>query len=202
MVYSKTLICNMALASVGVTARIQDVDNEISNEANNCRLFYDHLVELLHETCEWPFAMREVQLVDLETPPDEWAFRYKYPVDCKLAIKIKNPALRTPGTDGKIPFEVRDLTDGYGKVILCDAEDAILVYNKLITDPALYNSSFVQALSMGLGSHLAMPLRVDPNITKYVQGQFSNWLAEAVNFKQREQREDVEPDSEMQTVRN
>lgn len=201
MAYSKTIICNMALAHVGVTARITDVDNEKSNEAINCRLFYDHIVELLHETCEWPFALREVALVNLGLPVNQWAFRYKYPVDCKLAVRIQNPAARTPGTDQKIPFTVRNLTDAYGKSILTDQASAILEYNTLITDPNLYNSSFVEALALGLGSHVGMPLRCDPNITKFVQAQFSNWLAEAVNFKQREQRDDVEPNSEMQTTR-
>ena len=201
MVYSKAIICNMALAHVGVTARIQDVDNENSNEAINCRLFYDHIVDLLLETCLWPFAERDFTLADVGSPPPEWAKRYKYPVDCKYAAFIKNPALRTPGTDGKIPFIVKDLHDGYGKCILTDLEDAILVGNYIVTDPNKFSSSFVQAGAMGLASHVAMPLRVDANITKFVQAQFTNWLAEAVNFKQREQRDDPEPNSEMQTVR-
>lgn len=201
MPYSKTIACNMGLSIVGVVARIQDVDNEISNEAAICRLWFDHLVELLHETCPWPFATRQIPLADVGSPPDDYAYRYKYPVDCKLAIKIVNPASRTPGTDQGIPFVIRDLQDGYGKCILTDQADAVLEYNTLVTDPAKWNSSFMQALSMGIGAHVGMPLRVDANIVKYAQGQFTNWLAEAINFKQREQKDDPEPRSEFHTVR-
>lgn len=191
----------MGLSTVGVNARIQDVDTENSPEANVCRLWFDHLVELLHETCAWPFATRQNPLINVGTPPDDWAFRYKYPVDCKLVIKIVNPAVRTPGTEQGVPFVVRDLQDGYGKCILTDMEDAHIEYNTLVTDPAKWNSSFMQALTMGIGAHIAMPLRVDPNIVKLMQGQFSNWLAEAVNFKQREQKDDPNPQSEFHRVR-
>lgn len=198
---SKSLICNMALGHCGVVARIEDVDNEFSNEAIVCKLYFDHITEVLHETCAWPFATRREELADLGTPPDDWAYRYKYPTDCKLAQKIVNPAARTPGTDRKIPFEVIDLDDAYGKAILTDQPDAILQFNRLTTDVTLWSSSFVQAHSMGMAAHIAMPLRVDTNIVRYVGAQFSNWLAEAVNLKQRERQDDPEPQSEFATTR-
>lgn len=196
MPYSKTIISNMALAHCGINARIQDVDNEKSNEANQCRLFFDHIVELVLEACPWPFATRRVVLQNLGSPPDEWAFRYKYPADCKLAIKIVNPSARTETNSQRIPFEIVDEEDGYGQCILTDQDDAVLKCNKLILDPGRFTASFAQAVAMGLGAHIATPLRVDPSITKVVQNNFNGWLAEAVNFKQREQQEDVEPDSE------
>lgn len=197
MPYSKTIISNMALAHCGVNARIQDVDNEKSNEANQCRLFFDHIVELVLEACEWPFATVFIPLQSLGDPPDGWAYRYKKPANCKLAIKIVNPATRTEATGQKIPFVIVDDEDGYGECILCDLEAAVLKCNRLILDPGRFTSSFAQAVAMGLASHIAMPLRVDGGIVKNVQNQFNGWLAEAVNFKQREQQEDVEPDSEL-----
>ena len=41
----------------------------------------------------------------------------------------------------------------------------------------------------------------NPNIAKNLMNQFSNWLSEAVNFQQREQREDVDPVSEFERMR-
>lgn len=203
MTYSKNIISNMALAACGVNESIDDVDNENTNAAIQCRLFYDHIIALLHGVCEWDFALTEEQLVpvDYAQTNNLWRFTYKYPTDCKLALRIQNPAVRTPGQDQQIPFKVRNLTGGYGKVIMTDMENAVLEYNTLITDPALFNPQFAQAASLGIGAHIAAPLRVDPSLMKLVQGNFSGWLAEAVNTKQREQTDDSEPDSEFITTR-
>lgn len=192
----------MALGGVGVTARIDDVDNDTSTEAYNCRLFYDQCVSQILETKEWPFACVRVPLADLGTPPADWAFRYKYPTDCALALKIVNPYMRTPGTDERIPFKVRKLTDAYGKAIFCDLKDAELEYNQAITDPNLFSSAFIQAVSMCLSSYIAMPLRVDPKIAAYAAQQFNGWLEEATNLSLREQQEDPYPQSQFQTARS
>lgn len=206
-VYDKTQISNMMLAHCGITGQIDDVDNEDTNEAINCRLFFDHVRGILLETREWPFALRRDPLALQGAPTvgadtTEWAYRYKYPTNCKLALRILNPAVRTPATGQKIPFKIVDLRDGYGKAILTDQADAVLEYNHDEDDVSKFSSSFVSALALGGASHIVMPLRVDPNISNQVRSQFSNWLAEASNLVSREQQEDNEPDSEFQSVRS
>lgn len=203
MTYSKNVIANMALGHCCIGTSIDDVDNEISNEAIQCRRFYDHVVKLLHGVCEWDFALVEVPLVivDYVQTNQQWAYVYKYPVDCELAVRIQNPAVRTPGEDQQIPFKVKNFAGGYGKVILCDLEDAVLEYNTLVADENLWNANFAQADALGLAAHIGGPLRVDPRIMQGVNGNFSGWLAEAVNKKQREQTDDSEPQSDYVTVR-
>lgn len=198
---SKSLICNMALAHCGITKRIQDVDNERSNEAINCRLFYDHIVDLLLETCEWGFAKTETTLALSDATPSQWAYAYVYPADCKLALRIQNPSVRTEGTEQKIPFKVVTNANKDGKLILTDMEDAILEHNMPVTNPALFSTSFVQAVALGVGAHVASPLRVDANLAKNLSQQFQNWLSEAVNLQQREQRDDIDPVSELERMR-
>lgn len=198
---SKTLIANMSLAHCGVTSRIGDVDTENTNEAINVRLFFEHCRDLILTSRPWPFANQQFILQNLGVPPDEWAFRYKFPTNCSLAQFIVNPGVRTPGTDQSIPFKVAKLTDGYGKVILCDQDGAILEGNVLVDDVTLWDAPATQALALCIGAHIAMPLRVDPKIVSYVQNQFSNWLAEASSHAMREGKEDKEPQSQFQTAR-
>jgi hypothetical protein len=192
----------MALAHVGVTGRIEDVDNENSPEAVNCRIFFDHVVALVLEACEWPFAMIQDNLANIGDPPDSWLFRYKYPANARIINRIINPAVRTPGEDQQVPFIIRKQTDGYGKVILCDLENAVVEYNDDITDTGLFSSSFAQAVALGVAAHIAAPLRVDPRIQQSATTNFNTWLAEAITVKQREQQNDPEPDSQMFAVRN
>ncbi len=203
MASSKTDICNMALAVIGVNSRIGDVDTEKSNEAIQCRLWFEHLRSMLLEVRHWPdFAGKSVVLQDLGTPPTHWQFRYKYPADCRLAVRIVNPYARTPGRGMKIPFKVMKTSDSYGKAILCDQADAELEYNEDVTDTTLFSATFVQTMAMALAAHIAMPLRVSPGIVSNAQNQFNGWLAEASTHVEREQQEDQEPDSELVTVRN
>lgn len=202
MPQDKTSICNMALGHVGVGARIQDVENENTPEANNCRLFYGHCLDLLLEMRPWAFCERQIDLQDIGSPPDEWGYRYMYPNNCKLAVAIVNPAARNPGTEGKIKFKVVSGSPDYGKAILTDQENAILKYNHYITDPALFDATFIQAFTVFLASFIAMPLRVDPKITQYVNQQASVWIGEAANKTLSESEPDVQPVSEFQSVRN
>lgn len=203
MPYDKTTMSNMALATIGVNSRIGNIDTERSNEAIQCRLWFDHITKLLLETKFWPaFAGKRVYLQDLGTPPTGYLYRYKYPTDCAYAVRIINPAAAiTPGRGQKIPFKILRLDDAYGKSILCNEADAELEYNLEILDPSLFDATFVQAHLMGLSAHIAMPLRVSADIVKSAQGQFQSWLAEAATHTEREQQEDQEPESEMVTVR-
>jgi hypothetical protein len=201
-VASKDEICNMSLATIGVNSRIVGVDTEKSNEAIQCRLWFSQLRKLLLEVKHWPdFAGKTVDLQDLGTDSPHWAFRYKYPADCVYAIRIVNPAMRTPGRDQKIPFKVMRTDDVYGKAIYCDMPNAQLEYNLDITDPTLFSATFTHAFVMAIAAHVAMPLRVSPDIVSNAQKQFQGWLAEAVQFSNRESQEDPEPQSEFVNVR-
>lgn len=201
---SKTQICNMALAHVGVNSRIEDVDTESTEEANACRLWYDHAVDTLLEMQRWSFATRQVDLQDLSDsnpPPDEWGFRYMYPNTCKLALRIVNPAMRVDPPGFKIPFKIVDLETGLGKSILCDQENAILEYNHEVTEPAQFPATFVQALSLFLATLICMPLKVDAKITQYVNGAWSAWQNEAGKHSLREGAEDRQAESEFVLAR-
>lgn len=202
MAFDKNTICNMALAHVAVGVRILDVDTEPGVEAQNCRLFYEPCIKILLEMQEWDFAKRQVQLQSLGSPPDEWQYRYAYPNNCALALRIINPyAPRNPTREQKIPFEIVNRTDSYGKAILCDQEEAILEFNELLTDSTLFSATFSYGLSLFIASNLAMPLSVSDSIRERVRREYLGWMAEAGSLSLRQSQEDVEPDSEYIAVR-
>lgn len=196
------LIYNMALGHCGVTKRIQDPVLDTSNEASNCRLFADHVRGLIIEACPWPFITERVELQDLGTPPDGWFYRYKYPATCKRINRIINPATRLISPSSPpIPYAIKKTSDSYGKAIVCDQQNAILEFNEDVDDPALFTSTFSQAYAIGLGAHIAMPLRVDAKIAGPLMNAFNGWLAEAAAQAMREQQDDSEALSSMETGR-
>lgn len=201
MASTKADIFNMALGSIGVAGRIEDADNELSEEAIQCRLFYDHCRGIILEAKEWPFAQVRDQLQDLGTPPIGWAYRYKYPTNARRINRIVNTSIRTPGADQKIPFKISKLTDAHGKAIFTDQAEALADYNDDVDDADLFSSIFTQALVTALAAFIAPSLRVNADIMKQAQAQFTGWLSEATNQAQSEQQEDPYPVSEFERGR-
>jgi len=199
---NKNDICNMALGHCGVTGTIQDVDTDSTPEAVHCRTYYETCRGVVLEAQEWAFAKRRVALQSLGTPPDEWGYRYMYPNNCRLALRIVNPSTRTPRLEEKFPFEIKDYADGYGRVIVTDQPDAILEYNHDVTDATLFSSTFAYAMSQFLALNISSPLRVDAKLKAEIRKDYALWLSEAGALSLREAQIDPEPHSEFYAVRN
>ena len=203
MPLSKTSISNMALSHCGISERVLDVDTERSQVAETCRLFFDQARDLILESRGWDFCTRFATLQDIGSPPTGWEYRYMYPNTAKRINRIINPAFRLPATQtAKIPFRVVDLVTGVGKAILCDQQAALAEYNHEVTDVSSFSATFGQAVALCLAAHVAMPLRVNPDITKYVNQQFQLWLAEAATQAESEGQPDVNPESEFMLARS
>lgn len=198
---SKTEICNMALAHCGVGERINNVDTEKSVAAIQCRLFFDHCVGLMLEMQEWSFANRQVELQDLGTPRDGWAYRYAYPNFCALALFVGDATSTIPLRDQRVTFKIVDRDDASGQVILTNQPNATLEYNHRVTNVDLFTATFVESLSLLLASHIATPLRVNPDISRAAEQRFGVWANEAGMQTLRESRENPMPDSDFVTGR-
>lgn len=202
-------VANMALAHCGVAGSIQDLENESSEEAIQCRLFLGHCRELMLEQQPWGFAQRRMTLAQLSNPPSAWKYRYQYPTFCARVNKIINPVTRTPNRDQQIPFEIEDASsdgsDGsnteYGRVILTDQANAQMLYNHKIEDLNLFTTTAIQALSLLLATHIAPPLRVKANLTELMQQFYSVWNSEAASLSLGEPQPDQEVESQFVNVR-
>jgi len=173
-IISDTRIANMALSHVGARSSIESLEDEISNEAEVCRLWYEFSRRQTLEGFDWNFARKRITLTKhSEDPPDGvWGFRYVYPADAVVARKLENPTGTVEGQTGRwitdfstpevrgdaVPFEVETDSTGKTKSILTNLSDAKLVYTFDQLDTGLYSPLFVEALSRALGSHIAFTL--------------------------------------------
>lgn len=156
MPLSKVDICNMALSNVGTQSTIEDIDEE-SAEAAQCRVWYDRARRQALEAYPWSFAKTRLVLAeDAEDPPEGlWGFRYQYPADCIAAREIENPA--GPTADA-VPFTVEMTSDKSRRSILCNLEDATLIYTYDNDTPSTFSEHFVETLAYLLGSKIATSL--------------------------------------------
>lgn len=139
MSVSDVKICNLALRKLG--ARLIESLSDSSQEAVTCNLFYVQVRDAVLREHPWNFAAARLRLARLaETPAFGYAFQYQLPADC---LHLRQ--LNTPEDD----FVVE------GDRILTDRDGAAAVYTRKISNPVLFDSSFVMALSARLAAEMA-----------------------------------------------
>jgi len=201
MATDKVQICNMALARIGVSQFIANLDTEKSNEAINCNLFYDQAVDFALRDFDWNFSRRIVALsLAAGDAAPNWTYKYSYPGDCLFARAVVPLGLRFPRADQRVPFEVA--SDGAQVVIYSDEPDAVLRYTARVQNPAFFDAQFVSAVAYLLGSEIAIPLSLKPDIAKNARDGYALTVSRAAANNLRESEPGQPPDPEIVAVRN
>lgn len=217
MATSETAIANMALAHLGNSDQIANLD-ENSNEARACLLFYEQCRDEVLGAFPWPFAtiIDALALVEAD-PTDEWAFSYRYPSDALTVYRIPSgfdraafqsftwPCSLTDWPYGfpAVPTRFRIVSDDEGKLIYTDQEDATIEYTKRETDPTRFPADFTNALALKLASDIAPmvaggdPFKLGDKAFQKYRLAVSDARARAAN----EERADPPPDSSLVTSR-
>jgi len=103
---SKTAVCNMALAHVGVSRYLSDVDSDTDMEATVCLRFIENVRKQTLREHTWPFATKVVTLGLLqEDPNDEWGYEYAYPSDCLYARRVLS-GIRTDDRQSQVSYRI------------------------------------------------------------------------------------------------
>ena len=154
-------ICNLALSHVGGFP-IQSV-TEATKEARECKRLYPTAKDSTLEAFDWDFARKEKALGELSgngVTRSGWTYSYEWPSDCVIPRRIYNAADKHK----KIEYEIGVNDDLNKRMILCNEEDAILIYTARVSDANLFSPSFKEALGYRLGSELAFPLRAKSDL--------------------------------------
>jgi len=173
---SKTAICNMALARIGIPQPIASID-ESSAPARACKLFYDQSRESMLRFRPWPWAQRYETLALVVA--DDWGYAYRYPADyLKIYQLVNESGGATTGYTtydslnlGYIPSYAQNIpwqmgSDTQGQLIFCDQSDVIAYGTYNVEDTAQFSSEFADALAWKLASEIAPGLTKDMNVTE------------------------------------
>jgi len=190
----------MALLQIGISRLIDNIDSDNSAAAVACRLYFDHCAGLLLRAKVWGFAERQEALQSLGTPPDDWLYRYEYPAACKRINMLYNGATRNHDRND-IPAYKEQSNPSGGKVILCDVENAVILYNCLIEDEEEFTEEFVQILSLLLAQHIAPTLKADAALVAEVKKAYQVWLSEAIKIEKTQSKPDMQQESEFVRIR-
>jgi hypothetical protein len=101
-------------------------------------------------------------------PQQPWRFQYAYPSD---AVKIRSVRPQPGFLFDPLPtptlFDTANdtISNVSQMVVLCNTQDAVLVYTRRVTDPTARESDFLEALAAEIGRRLA-PILANMEATK------------------------------------
>jgi hypothetical protein len=148
-------ICNMALGKIG--AQSITAITEASENARACNRFYEACRDELLRRHPWNFAINRATLAQLADPP-------AYGYDHAYQLPSSPYCLRVLEL-----YEERD--SGYdflieGRKLITDSDTARIKYIQQVTDPAQFDSTFVEALATRLAAEIAIPVTGESGIAE------------------------------------
>lgn len=204
-------ICNQALSHIragGINSL-----NESSLQAQQCKLKYPLLRDMLLSQNDWSFA-KKVRPLSLTTEDVfDWVYAYNYPSDClkinRLILDYEEftsteGAYRTrhveelyrPDTKHQVPHKI--LTAGGNKIIAANQPDLRIDYTFRQEDPTEFSIEFTLALAYFLAADLATAI-VGGDAGRSMKADYfslyQNTLANAIaNDRNEDYNEPVESD--------
>lgn len=166
----KVEIINLALARLGESS-IQSL-GEDSVPARAANLLYDSSRQAALRDFNWNFALKIERLARFDGNPVDFRLTYALPPDCLRVIRLR----------GGVPFSLR------GTRLYTDAETADLEYVADITDEAMFDSKFVEALSYKLASELAMTVKGSSELMASYSNAYSAFIKQAASESAGESR--------------
>lgn len=194
MVDSVEDLCNMSLRAAGLPMRINDIFD--GSDASKVALeLYGQCRDSLLDAEDWSFNRHTAPLTLLKGPPPaggysyaqpwsnlypapEWLFEYAYPGDMVDLRAIMAPPIGPmPDLDpmpqvwrvdnDSTPNVVAGVAVGPpDKVIYCNVINALAVYRSRVTNPALYDPGFIDALVAALAKRFAASFNYEVNQQK------------------------------------
>lgn len=154
-------ICNIALSRIGDRATVSSIDPpEGSAQADHCARFYPLARDFALSARAWSFnTIRTSNDPIYVNPQPGWRFAYAKPNDClKVLAVVDGQTAYWWKQSSQVPFllETDDLTGA--EIILTDLENAVIVYQRRITDSNVFPPQFVSALAWLLASYIAGPI--------------------------------------------
>jgi len=149
MTISKTMIFNMALNELGVTAPIANANAQDDTRAIILRNFYETARDEVLKSFDWNFAETYRQLTPtvFECLHPSYDFVYDYPNDCLSAREV----FEQRATDVRRKFKISSDSTGQ-KVILTTVQPIILRYTRRVEQEAFFTPEFAITLAMYLAA--------------------------------------------------
>jgi len=169
MSVSRTDIANLALNHVGEPPITNLLDDQNAT-ARIVKVVFDPTIREMGRDHEWNCLRTRADIPrDGTNPPFGYAYRYQLPLDFIRLFRL----------NGRDVQKRKDLFDIEGRFLLTDAETAQIQYSKFERDSTVYDSKFVEALALLIGSKIAIQIRQDEALKGFLKQEYNRALSSA-----------------------
>lgn len=158
-----TSICNDALLEIGAE-RIISIDTDTSKRAIICKEQYSKVRDYALVSHPWVFAIKRVQLGQLESTP---VFGYDY------QYQLPSDNLRVLKTDEGEEYKIEN------GILLTDASTALIQYIYRCEDSSKYSPNFAFACAYLLASKICYPITQSRELAEGLFNKYRAIVAEA-----------------------
>jgi len=170
---SEVEICNLGLSNIRAGS-INSLD-ESSLQAQLCKLKYPFIRDRVLAEIPWSFNHKITSLQLLTTEIFNWAYAYKYPVDCLKIHRLVGSYEELANADAdvvsrlvdsqllplrdirrQVEYEIFNFDNV--KTIGANEADLRIDYSAKVTDPNLFSVDCIMAISHLLAAELAIPI--------------------------------------------
>lgn len=170
---SKVLICNRALAAIGVKQRIASM-SEDSEAARKCNLIFEDCLDEVLRAYNWNCAQARASLAQsVETPAFGYAYKYALPIDCLRVISIED---EDESSDYKIE----------GRFLLSDDTAVKTLYIKQLVDVNELDALCRRCLAARIAAEIAYPLTNSNTLTESMWALYAGMMTEATEIDAQE----------------
>lgn len=156
-------LCNGALMRLGASA-ILALDED-SKAARLCAQFFPRVRDAVLRCHPWNCALARADLARLATSPIfGFANAYQLPSDCLRVLAL---------ADEGISFRIE------GRMLLCDAEAAQILYIQCVSDPTQFDPLLGEAIVARLAAELAYPIANSTTLAQSMMQLYERKLREA-----------------------
>lgn len=181
-IFDPVRCANNALRLIGIGQKIASL-NDNNHRAEACNDAYPEAVDLVLSQFNWPFTSQRIALGLVEEEPnDDWAFSYRYPIDCVVIRRIASSA----GLPDYVPTPFTLGQDVTGRLIYTDMEDAIVEYSGTMDDPGEWPTCLADAVSGELAERIAPIFKVGNDKLQIAQQFKAGALMRAQGITQQE----------------
>jgi hypothetical protein len=172
---SSTSICNLALSHFVGGGKITSLD-DATNTARILKTNYENCLQTVLRSFPWTFA-RTIDTLDLVTKTyPNYDYVYKYPTNC---MRISRVCVEGDLEEPNYQNEYKELSDGEIQYIASNIENAYIEYTLYVTNPTMYDSQFVKALSYLIASEVSNVLTGNSSLAKEMYQKFQLAIGEA-----------------------
>lgn len=150
-------IYNMALSFIGVTTTVA-ATTEKSPEARTCSIWYERVRNAIQRAAPWSClkATARLALKATRDPTLDWAstdptpgylYAYNLPSDMQIPRYMVDFSM----------FELSTMQDG-SRCLMNSSANALLIYNRRVTDPSAWDEGLITAISAGLAAKIVKPI--------------------------------------------